>query len=68
MIDFYTARIEVISVPVDWITCKRAYAVYRTPHYRTNDGCCHNTREEFFNVYTDRDIAEAAVKLIEANK
>ena len=67
MIDSYSARIEEISVPVDWMTCKCAYAVYRTPWYKTNDGYSHAMREELFNVYTDKHIAEAVVKLIEAN-
>lgn len=64
-IDFYTAYIEIIEIPVTDIVCKRTYAVYRVGHYTTPDGYSHNMRAEFFNIYTDKDIVETVVKLIE---
>lgn len=64
-IDYYTANIKEISIPVSDTDCKRIYAIYRTPHYITQDGYSHRLSEELFNVYTDRDIAEMVKKLIE---
>ena len=65
IIDFYTAHIKEISIPVTDTVCRQAYAVYRMGHYTTPDGYIHRLYDELFNVYSDRDVAEAVVELIE---
>lgn len=61
----YIADIEELSVPKSETTCISIYAVYRTERYYTNDGCHHLGCRELFNVYTDRDVAEKVMELIE---
>ena len=61
----YIAEIEQMSVPKSETTCISIYAVYRTEMYYTNDGCPHLGCRELFNVYTDRDVAEKVMELIE---
>ncbi len=61
--DRYTARIEERCIPVNDMVEICVYVVYRTP-IRENDFYVIHGKEEFFNVYTDKDVAELAVKLI----